>query len=140
MEFWASAEVFQPAFPALDEMRRWAAPAINKALAESSLKSVKIELRYVPIVMPEGMRARYPARSKILKKDGICDCAPQLDYDGFVDGTFEEQLHEYLRGIALSTAHLADLGASKEQIAEFKAVLASVPERVLAEWPDHIRH
>jgi len=90
--------------------------------------------------MPKGMRERYPARSKLRKKERIYDCAPQLDYDVFVDGKFEEQLEEYLRGIAPSAPHLAGLGATKEQIAEFDAILAGAAEHILAERPDQTRH
>ncbi len=85
-------------------------------------------LRYVPIVMPEDMHARYPARSKLRKKERIYDCAPILDYGVFVEGCFEDQLREYLRGIALSAPHLAGLGASPEQVEELKAILAGAVE------------
>ena len=90
--------------------------------------------------MPESMHARYPARSKLRKKERIYDCAPILDYGVFVEGKFEDQLQEYLRGIALSAPHLAGLGASAEQIEEFKAILASAVERIIAERPDQTRH
>jgi hypothetical protein len=48
-----------------------------------------------------------------------------LDYDVFVRGRFEDQLHEYLRGIALAAPHLVELGASVQQIEDFKAILES---------------
>lgn len=86
------------------------------------------------------MRERYPARSKMRKKQRIYDCAPQLDYDLFVTGSFEDQLREYLRGVATSAPHLAGLGASKEQIEAFEKIMASAVERILAERPDQTRH
>ena len=46
------------------------------------------------------------------KTEGVYDCAPILNYDVSVDARFEDQLEEYLRGIALSAPHLADLDAS----------------------------
>jgi hypothetical protein len=140
MNFRTSAEVFQAAFPAFDKVRRCVEPFLNAAFSTSSLRSVDAELRYVPIVMPEGMRERYPARSKLRKKTRIYDCAPQLNYDVFVHGPLEDQLREYLRGVALSAPYLAALGASKEQIAEFELILAGAVDRILAERPDQTRH
>jgi hypothetical protein len=140
LEFRASAEVNQPAFSALSKAHRCVEPYLNSAFAASSLATLQGKLRYVPIVMPEGMRERYPARSKLRKKERIYDCAPQLDYDVFVEGTFEAQLREYLRGIALSAPHLEGLGALPRQIEEFKAILANAAERIIAERPDQTRH
>jgi len=140
MNFWASAEVFQAAFPAMDKARRCVGPFLNAAFASSSLATLEGKLRYVPIVMPEGMRQRYPARSKLRKKERLYDCAPQLDYDIFVEGSFEDQLREYIRGIAESAPHLAGLGATPEQIEDFNTIMASAVERILAERPDQTRH
>lgn len=140
MNFWASAEVFQAAFPAMDKARRCVGPFLNTALARSSLATLEGKLRYVPIVMPEGMRQRYPARSKLRKKERVYDCAPQLNYDVFVEGTFADQLQEYLRGIAESAPHLAGLGATPEQIEDFNKIMATAAERILAERPDQTRH
>lgn len=125
MKFQASAEVHQAAFAAMDRVRRCVVPFLNAAFAMSSLGALQCTIRYVPIVMPESMHARYPARSKLRKKELLYDCAPILDYDEFLSGNFESQLREYLRGIALSGPHLAALGASKQQVEEFNAILAS---------------
>ena len=81
------------------------------------------------------MRERYPARSKLRKKEQIYDCAPQLNYDVFVEGVFEDQLREYLRGIAESAPHLAMLGATPEQIEDFNKIMAAAVERILTERP-----
>jgi hypothetical protein len=140
LEFTASAEVYQVAFPALDKARRCVAPFLNAAFAKSSLATLQCELRYVPIVMPEEMHSRYSARSKLRKKQRIYDCAPILDFGVFVEGKFEDQLQEYLRGIMLSAPHLAGLGASPQQIEEFTAILGSAFERIFAERPDLMRH
>jgi hypothetical protein len=106
----------------------------------SSLATLKGKLRYVPIIMPEGMRQRYPARSKLRKKERVYDCAPQLNYETLVEGSFEDQLREYLRGIAESAPHLAGLGATPEQIEDFNTIVATAVERILAERPDQTRH
>jgi hypothetical protein len=90
--------------------------------------------------MPVGMRERYPARSKLRKKQKIYDCAPQLDYDVFVNGKLEDQLREYLRGIALSAPYLEGLGATPQQIKDFEAIMMTAVERILEERPDQMRH
>jgi hypothetical protein len=140
MLFWASAEVFQAAFPALDKTRRCIEPILNAEFARSSLANLDARLRYIPIVMPKGMRERYPARSKLRKKQRIYDCAPQLNYEVFVDGSFEDQLKEYIRGIALSAPYLKGLDATPEQIEDFKRILEDAVPRILIEQPDEPRH
>jgi hypothetical protein len=112
--FWASAEVFQPADAALDKARRCVEPYLNAAFATSSLATLEGKLRYVPIAMPAG--------------------------EVFVDGAFEDQLREYLRGMGSSAPHLAGLGASPQQIREFEMILADAVERILVEQPDQTRH
>jgi hypothetical protein len=138
--FWASAEVFRLASPGLDRARKSVGPYLNAVFASSSLASLDATIRYVPIAMPEDMLKRYPARSKLRKAERVYECAPQLNYDVFVAGTFEQQLREYLRGVALSAQHLKKLGATDEQITEFEAILAVAVDRILAERPDQTRH
>lgn len=115
-------------------------PYLKSAFEMSSLERLACEIYYVPIIMPEDMRERYPARSKLRKKEQIYDCAPQLDYEVFVSGTFEDQLREYVRGIAESGPHLAGLGATPEQIKDFERIMATAVERILVERPDQTRH
>ena len=131
MELRASAEVYQPAHAALDKVRRIVVPFLNAAFAASSLAALQCKLRYIPIVMPESMHMRYPARSKLRKKELLFDCAPLLNYDVFVSGSFDNQLREYLRGINLSSLYLAALGATTDQVEEFNAILASAADRIL---------
>lgn len=130
MEFWASSESHKPAGAALETARRKVEPFLQAAFAESSLATLQCKLRYVPIVMPTSMHARYHERSKLHLKERIYDCAPILDYEVFVEGNSKDQLREYLRGIALSASQLAALGASPEQIGEFNAILETAIERV----------
>jgi len=140
LKFGSSAEVFRDAFPALVGAQRSVEPFLNAAFAGSSLATLDAKLRYVPIIMPKGMRERYPARSKLRKKERAYDCSPQLSYEVFVDGSFEDQLREYIRGIAESAPHLAGLGATPEQIEDFNNIMATAVERILAERPDQTRH
>jgi len=140
VDFWASCETHQPAYEAVTVVRRCVEPFLNAALAASSLSTLEGRLRYVPIIMPEAIRKRYPARSALRKKERIYDCAPQLDYNVFVKGTFKDQLEEYLRGIAESASHLARLGASPQQVDDFNKIMATAVERILAECPKQTRH
>jgi hypothetical protein len=121
--FWASAEVFRLASPGLEKCRRSVEPYLRAEFAGSSLTTLFGDLRYIPIVMPAGMRERYPERSKLKRDQEIYDCSPQLNYDVFVSGSFEDQLKEYIRGIALSAPHLKGLGATPEQIEDFKRIM-----------------
>lgn len=123
MHIWASAEVFQLAYPALDRLRKLVVPYLNAAFAVSNLADLAIEIRYVPIVMPDGMRERYPARSRLHLKKHLYDCAPQLNYEVFVSGSEQMQLKEYLDGIASSASYLARLGASSQHIVSFHEIL-----------------
>lgn len=140
MIFWASAEVYRLAFPALDLVRRSVEPYLNGVFAQSRLAALYCKIRYVPIVMPAGMRERYPARSKLHRKQRIYDCSPQLNYEVFVDGAFEDQLREYLRGLEEVAQHLPKLGATPEQVAAFSAILAAAVPRILIGQPDQTRH
>ena len=140
MEFWASSESYQPADAGLERARHCVEPYLNVAFSQSSLADIHVQLRYIPIVMPSDMHDRYTERSKVRIKQRIYDCAPQLDYELFVSGAFEQQLNEYLRGIALSAPHLHKLGLTPEQVGEFEQILTLATERILEERPDQTRH
>jgi hypothetical protein len=131
MIFWASAEVFMPADAALEAVRNRVEPFLNTQFAKTSLAELDCTLRYVPIVMPSGMREQYPARSKLRTKQRLYDCAPQLDYDVYVSGNFANQLREYIHGVATSAPFLAKLGATTQQTAAFEAIMASAVELLL---------
>jgi hypothetical protein len=121
-------------------VRRCVEPFLNTAFSLSSLSTLDCKLRYVPIIMPEELRERYPARSTLRKKERIYDCAPQLDYETFVSGSFKDQLQEYLCGIAESAPHLAGLGATPQQINEFREILTSTAEQILATHRNQAPH
>ena len=132
MEFWASAEVAEPAFAALAQCERLLEPELNKALAASTLAGLKGKFRYVPIVMPPDWAVNYPPRSKLRKKegDGVYDCAPQLDYETFIKGSFEEQMAEYTRGILLEAAQITGLGATLDQVKAFEDLVITARFRI----------
>lgn len=136
MQIRASAEVFREAFLAMDRVRRCTLPFLNAALENSSLATLQCTIRYTPIVMPEGMRERYPARSKLREDEHLYDCSPQLNFEVFVDGAFEDQVREYLRGMEESVPFVTCLGGSPKQVAEFEMILASAVDRIVGERPD----
>lgn len=132
MIFWGSAEVDFKALEAFVSVEHIVEPYLNKAFANSSLSELDAKIRYVPIVMHDDRKSSYPARSKLRKKQRIYDCAPQLDYDIYISGTQEEQLAEYLRGVAESAPHLAGLGATAEQVQEFERIVENAVKDILA--------
>lgn len=135
MIFWASAYIHQPAGYTVNKISHCVEPFLNSAFAASSLATLKCKLRYVPIIMPKNSLELHPERSKLNKKQRIYDCSPQLNYEIFIKGSYEDQLQEYLRGIALSGPHLAGLGATKEQTADFEQIMESALECLLADQP-----
>lgn len=126
----ASAEVYRSAYASLDSVRKRVVPYLNRAFAASELSELRVEIRYVPIVMPESMRNRYPDRSKLHLNKCLYDCAPQLAYEVFVSGSEDMQVLEYIKGISLAASQLARLGASESQINIFLDILASAPNEV----------
>lgn len=133
-------ECFQPAFEAVRKVLNMVERRLNTELALSSLASFECTLRYIPIIMPDNMKGRYPARSKLRKKERLYLCAPQLDYEVFVTGTFEEQLIECCRGISETTPHLAKLDATKEQIEDFRRILEETIQAILREYSTKTLH
>lgn len=140
MNFVASSEVYKPASRGSEVCRRAVEPLLNTLFAQSALAAFDCKLRYVPIIMPPGMAERYPARSRVRRKERIYDCAPQLHYETFVSDTFEKQLAEYVAGIRTSAPHLAKLAASQDQIAEFELILSRAVEYILVNQLDQTRH
>ncbi len=133
MNLWASSRVFVDALAGETVARKSVVPMLNYAFSKSALANFDLELRYVPIVMPEELRHRHPTGSKIHKKKRLYDCAPQLDYQVFVTGNFEDQLREYVRGLAEAGDHLSIFGASKEQVEAFDWILATAADQICAE-------
>jgi hypothetical protein len=133
MEFWASSESYIKASENLDNTWRLIEPYLNNNFSHSSLKNLNIKLRYIPIVMKPESIHRYPERSKSRIKQRIYDCAPQLDYQTFVDGDLSACLDEYLRGIALSSPHLKKFGATPEQVRDFDLIIATARDAILAQ-------
>ena len=134
MLFWASSETYGTAGQFSEVVRRALEPHINEELNRSGLKDLAIEYRYVPIIMPLELLDKYKARSRIRKKQLICLCAPQLNYDLFIDQPFEISLAEYVRGIETAIPSLAKLGLTPAQIALFSDIIKASEQTVLEDY------
>jgi hypothetical protein len=134
MQFWASSETYGTTGETSEVIRRPLEQRINEELNRSDLKDLAIKYRYVPIIMPLELLEKYKARSRVSKKNRICDCAPQLDYDLFIDQPFEISLAEYVRGIETAIPSLAKLGLTSEQIALFSDIIKASQQAVLEDY------
>src|SRR5579864_2039823 len=125
MRFWASAEVYGDALQGSEAIRSKVEPHLNDSIAASNLKSLDCMIRYVPIIMPVDMQDDYRERSRLSVKHRTYDCSPHLDYDTFVEGSFEDQLSEYLRGITTAVVNLRHLGATPRQTKRFAEIIGN---------------
>jgi hypothetical protein len=133
MRFWESSEATGEATKKLTEICRLVEDLINQAFRTSTLETFDAEIRYIPIIMEEKFRARYPARSRLDRKNRVYACCPQLDHDAFVAAAPAERALIYLEGLRECGAGLAKLGATPAQVAEFDAILTEVGRRVAAQ-------
>lgn len=132
MELWASSESDRFVSQALVASEKLVEPLIIAALAEEPLADLEVKIQYVPIVMDEEGRRRYPARSRVRKAQRLYNCAPQLDYLTFKKGRPEEQLAEYLRGLEECRTALPKLGATPPQVQAFMAALDRIARELTA--------
>ena len=135
MRFWASAEVFAPASSAVARSERALEDYLNRVMQQTCLKELDLTLLYVPIIMPHQMRKRYPSRTRLRAEARTSECAPQIDYDVFVQGSFDRQLHEYVNGLREVLPHLVKIGATSELTSEFERIIAEAAAALLAEYP-----
>lgn len=123
MEIWSSSETNGEALDKLREMRDLVENQIEVLISATELKSFSVKVRYIPIIMTADRRDRYPARSRVERKNRIYNCCPQLDYDAFVAGSPAERVAIYVDGLRGCGPGLAKLGATSEQVTEFDRIL-----------------
>lgn len=104
---------------------------VRKLDGSSSLISSSVSIDYVPIVMSDANISRYPARSRLNRKKGECICAPQLEYNIFLSGEWDEMLKCYLDGIRGCAKNLKDIGLSREMVQEFMRILDETENELL---------
>jgi hypothetical protein len=132
MKYWSSSEATQLATDKLSEVWGAVDTGLAEAIAQSSLADFDVKIRYIPIIMDEQFRARYPARSRVERKNRVYNCCPQLDHHSIVTSAPAERALIYLEGLRECGAGLAKLGATPAQVAEFDAILDEVGRRVAA--------
>jgi hypothetical protein len=124
MKYGSSAEMNAQARKLFVECRSAVERHIEKALATSPLLAdLTVKILYVPIIMPEEMHARYKSRTRIIKNSKTLAISPHLDYLKFTEGSLDECVVEYLRGIDEATHLLSELGMDCNQINAVKGVL-----------------
>jgi hypothetical protein len=125
MKYSWSAEVYKPTSDAIFRCARHIETIIEDSFQRASLSELDMELRYVPIVMPTEWHHKYKERSRCRLKQRIYDCAPHLNYETFVSGSYAAQIEEFIRGMKTSAPHLLWFGASDKQVAEFEEFLVT---------------
>ena len=146
MNYALSVETDREVYPNFKLVERSVERFLKVRLNIGALGDSSIKLRYIPVIMPKESLASYPARSKVRKRENLYDCAPQLNYDIFLHGTFNDQLREYLRGLDEATLGLKKLGATPEVVAEFETLLdncfseCSVPKTTDQRNPNRHTH
>ena len=124
MEFWAASESDLASYPAVEKVRRAFEPVFRELLSDSGLTATKLLLRYVPIVMPPDLVDNYPCHTKARPAQRILDCAPQLDYEIFVRGSFADQVQAYAHGIRAASPLLPKFGFSPANVSDFEMLLS----------------
>jgi hypothetical protein len=123
MEYLWSAESDRPAGDSLMRVAPKVDLFIKAQINEGVFSRCPIKIRYVPIIMPPELQDRYPARSRVRRKENVYSCCPQLDYDLFVGGTFNDILAVFLGGLDEVPSGLHKLGAPHEVIFAFEELL-----------------
>ena len=123
MEIVFRAEVYLPAHKAYQETSEATEKAMGVAVANDPLRDLEVKIRYVPIIMDESRRVRYPARSRLERKNRIYNCSPQLAIEPFLTGTPTQRFTQYIGGMRECGPALAKLGATDEQVAAFNRIL-----------------
>lgn len=123
MKFFVSWEADKDSGENLRKITNEVYECIVKKLDRLPLNLLDFSINYVPIVMSADNRVRYPPRSRLNRKRNEYNCAPQLDYDVFVSGTWNEMLTCYLNGIRVYSNKLKVIGFDAEMIQEFLIIL-----------------
>ncbi|OYW58806.1 MAG: hypothetical protein B7Z10_11675 [Rhodobacterales bacterium 32-66-7] len=123
MEFFFSSEVDKTALFQMHEVGEAVRISLTDAVAKSTLSELDVRVRYIPIIMKAENLARFPARSRLERKNRIFNCCPQLDIQIFLTGTRSERVAVFVNGLRECGPALAKLGATSEQVAEFDRIL-----------------
>lgn len=126
MEFFFSSEVEQSALMANHESEAFVSAHIQSAVAKGPLAGFDVKIQYVPIIMGEEWRKRYPARSRLRRKERIYSCCPQLEIEPFLSGSKPERIAVYVDGLRECGPALRKLGATEDQVNAFNQILDDI--------------
>ena len=126
------AEINNEAHEAYNYVSLKTEAVLAEQVAQTSLRDIAMRIRYIPIIMTEEWRKRYPARSRLERKNRIYNCCPQLPIEPFLTGTKVEQFTVYINGLRECGPALKKLGATDDQVAEFDRALDETLESLVS--------
>ena len=134
MKIFSSVEIDQRAYALYIETETAAMRALSLAISNSILSELEVKIRYVPIIMDEAVKARYPARSRLERKSRVFNCCPQLPIAPFLtEGAAKERFEVYIDGMSECASALVKLGATQEQVSAFEDVLGATRRSLVSE-------
>ncbi|MEQ9258148.1 MAG: hypothetical protein RIG84_03525 [Roseovarius sp.] len=136
MKILEAAEADISVLPMVQEMRKFAAPALKKNLAHVAIASGEVTLYYVPIIMDKDGRTRYPARHSIDEKKREISICPQLNYEIFCSSDFKESAFEYVMALKEACCALSSIGASQTELKQFNRALKLSLDQALTTHSD----
>ena len=99
---------------------------LKSTVAKGPLAGFDVKIQYVPIIMGEEWRKRYPARSRLRRQERIYSCCPQLEIEPFLTGTKSERIAVYVEGLRECSPALRKLGATEDQVNAFNQILDDI--------------
>lgn len=108
---------------------------ISSRISESSLLNLDTEFCYIPILMPNDMLDRYPARSSYSRKEDVIYCCPQLDYDRYKSGDGAVRREVVYEGLGEARKLMKRANFSDAQIEEFLAIVEAAKSEAISSAP-----
>jgi hypothetical protein len=106
---------------------------VNRPEAKRKFDHIDLKIRYTPIIMPPDWLDKYTDRTKVRKKQRILDCAPQLDYNKFREGSYEDSVLEFVSGIDHCLSLLGLLGVSDSSVGQIKRLFRDAAQKIIVE-------
>ena len=126
MEILSSSETEASVVNFVRDVRNSSIPLLNDKLCRTSLRDLSLTVHYVPIIVNKEISKFHSPRSRINRKKHTYTCAPQLKYEVFRDGKWNEMVSCFLEGLQECAMRLQDFGAPTGSDVKFLEVLESV--------------
>lgn len=123
MKFVVTGEITDDALRSFLTVEQLLIRAFESIASDSALGKLDATVHFCPIVMNEEFREFYPARSRLSKKDRTYHCSPQLNHEFFLSSDTNLALRHCVEALFESVDPLVKLGATDEQVQEFRGVL-----------------